>query len=412
MTYSYKYPSKTSEFFVRLLIGYTIIQPAIFKLFVNFDGMGRMYVILSAISIFTIIQTKLFKKVFFTGPALIWGIWGVYVTLTTLYFGKPTALNNDKIPLFIFIFSRIFYSYIIMCFVCYDVTVSPRKAFRFLLICFAIYAFIGSVFQAPTVAGTRGGLELGNFLSLAAMCMVALAVMANIKQWISFKQMVLLCILAFMAIFMVATRKALAGCFIILVFYTVAKFNFKKAKDVVMILLIAVVAFIAISYIMENTLIGERMQSIETQHHRYNIGNNLFLKLVGDRSYFYILGTKLYLENDPFLGIGLLHFPQMAKSTLPIHSEYMVQLCECGIIGCLISLIFYLSILSRILKLRRINGQRSISITELGFFLCVLFIALTAWIYDIKCYFIVFGAILGYYNYTVSSLKNKTLETI
>lgn len=396
MSIRYKYPSNFSKYTIRFLIAYSIIQPAVMRLIFNFDGLGRMYIILSVLSILTIFQTRLFRKVFFQKPNVIWGIWGVYVTLTTMMFGNPL----DELPIGIFIFSRIFFTYILLCLVCFDASVNPKSCIRFLIICFVIYVLIGWLFQSnETTTAGRGGIEMGNQLPLCAVSMVGLASIAYVKKWINGYCLIVCVMLAFIVIFVAATRKALIGTFMLLAFMYFAKYKITETRNFLLMLGLIAVAFYAVTYIMDNTLIGERMESIETQKHTYNIGDSLFLKLVGDRSSFYIVGTKLFLENNIFTGIGLMHFMEKAKFDLPIHSEYIVQLCECGIIGCVITLIFYISIIKKILRIGIDKTNTGIKMIFLGYMLYLAFVSLTTWIYDSRNDFIVLGFIVGYCNH-------------
>ncbi len=395
MSISYKYPSKFAKYCIRFLIAYSIIQPVIMRLIFNFDGLGRMYIILSVVSIISILQTRLFKKVFFLKPTVIWGIWGLYVTLTTLYLGNPI----EEIPLGIFIFSRVLFTYILMCLVCFDASINSKSCIKFLITCFVIYVIIGWLFQSNETYGGRRGIEMGNQLPLCAVSMIGLASIAYVKKWINGYVVMTCIILAFIVIFIAATRKALLGTFLILAFMYFAKYKISEVRNFLLMLGLIVLAYFAVSYIMDNTLIGERMKSIETQKHTYNIGDSLFLKLVGDRSSFYIVGTELFLENNIFTGIGLMHFMEKAKFDLPIHSEYIVQLCECGIIGCIITIVFYISIIRKILKLRIDKNDSGIKMIFLGYICYLAFVSLTTWIYDSKNDFIVLGFIIGYCNY-------------
>jgi hypothetical protein len=69
----------------------------------------------------------------------------------------------------------------------------------------------------------------------------------------------------------------------------------------------------------------------------------------------------------------------------------MVQLVENGIIGSIIFLLFILSFE------RTVHGISDIRFRMLamGWMLCVLFVSLTSWVYDMPQFFIVFGLIIG-----------------
>ena len=114
---------------------------------------------------------------------------------------------------------------------------------------------------------------------------------------------------------------------------------------------------------------------------------------MGDRAFFYIYGGDLFLKY-PIYGIGLTNFPVYTGSELPIHSEYIVQLCECGIIGAVIYILFILSLLIPILRMIRNNHSPAFMIC-MGALMTVLFISFYTWTYSIPRYFLAFGIILS-----------------
>ncbi len=137
---------------------------------------------------------------------------------------------------------------------------------------------------------------------------------------------------------------------------------------------------------------GQRFYAIEDSAERFNTSDIAWLNFLGDRAYFYIEGWELFKEN-PICGIGINNFVVIAQSELPIHSEYIVQLCECGIIGCILFVLFYASLLR---YSRGIKGDIRHKILFTGYLRSVIFLGLMAWTYQFTYYFICFGIIIGY----------------
>ena len=130
---------------------------------------------------------------------------------------------------------------------------------------------------------------------------------------------------------------------------------------------------------MENTVMGQRLSMIEETSMTYGAENSLFLKFMGDRAFFYIYGFELFLKN-PLNGIGLTNFPIYMNTEVPIHSEYIVQLCECGLIGSFLYLLFNASIIRSIIKAFK-HTPYALVMVCLGGMLSVLFISLYSSLY-------------------------------
>ena len=107
------------------------------------------------------------------------------------------------------------------------------------------------------------------------------------------------------------------------------------------------------------------------------------------------MGWKIFIEH-PWFGVGLSNFQIETGYPLPIHSEYIVQLCEGGIVGSILFIMFYLNILKCIISVKTSNKDNlGIYLLFLSLFLTVCFINLTAWTYQFSHYFICFGLIIG-----------------
>ena len=160
------------------------------------------------------------------------------------------------------------------------------------------------------------------------------------------------------------------------------------------------VAYLSVTYILQNTMMGERFQSIEDDAEVYNTTNYGILSLLGDRAFFYIEGWELFLKS-PICGIGINNFMQVAKYPMPIHSEYMVQLVENGIVGFVLYLFFVWSLFYTTNKLCDIGFRR----LALGWIMSVLFISFTSWVYDMSHFYIIFGLIIGMRNHYPLEIK-------
>lgn len=373
-------------------LAYCIIKPATISLFGSIDGAGRIEVFLVLFILFGQLITKdNFLKLAVTTPCRYWFLWCIYVTIAWLYFGLPhPTLTN-----FLFIFHCIFKPCLALFISIQEYKRDSKLFSQWMLLVLVFYTIIGVFFDTGGSEEERGGELLGNRLALNAMAMSAVAAFQYIRNNIKLYHFILCILLATSAIMMVATRKALTGEFIILLFFIFSKINLKKVHHVFLLIVIAIGIYYAIDYILNNTLLGERLSNIEEDGLKYNDSNNPFLNLLGDRAFFYLVGWDLFIDNQLF-GIGINNFMAVTKYTLPIHSEYIVQLAECGIVGTIMFLMFNIGILQLIFRSRKNDYDKSTYGVCLGWMCALLFIGLTAWTYDQIVYFVVTGLIIGH----------------
>lgn len=397
--------SITINSFVNLFfLSYLILQPAINKLLIGFDGAGRSIAILAIAVLLTNFSETEFWRTGKNKPVLIWGIWCLYVSIAWIIIGERTSVEVTPI---VFIFNFIFLPFLSLYVTCYEVRKSPVISTKVLLYSFIVYCILGLVLQTPSNVNVRGGEILGNDMPLTAVCMLTVAALRYVKKWdkpIIFYACLLLCTLA---VVMAATRKAFGGELIIIAAVILSLFDIRKSSNFILMIALFICTYLAFGFIMDNTLLGARMGEIDESAEIYNTTNSPILNLLGDRAYFYINGWQLFTEH-PIFGIGIFNFRAAMNIKLPIHSEYIVQICETGIIGSVLFILFYYYTFKSIKQTKFISDERSTRMVSYGWLLTLLFISLTAWTYQFPRYFIVTGMVLGYCgNILDNSLNNS-----
>ncbi len=375
-----------------IFIIYVVLWPLISTLFLPIDAAGRMYMILASITILYNINKSAFISTIKIKPILTWLLWGIYVAVMWLIIGK----NSTNLDSSSFIFLKIFLPIISLIVSCYETRKNPRKFIVFLFYLYFIYVVIGAIFeQESTSIWERGGTVLGNSLPLTAVCTCFIASLCEYKGWIK-KYMLYICFaLAMVCILTTATRKAFFALFIIIILWYIAKNKTFNIVSIIKLSLFAIVIYYVIITILNNSLMGERFFEATTTENRYNTTDNAFLELLDDRAIFYIEGWLLFLR-EPIFGIGLRNFMVVFGYEHPIHSEFIVQIAETGIIGATLYIFFYISIVRLILRTRQNKSNSNIFLIMLGFIITILFISLTSWTYEFSRYYIIFGLIIGY----------------
>ena len=204
-----------------------------------------------------------------------------------------------------------------------------------------------------------------------------------------------------------ATRKAFGALILVIVGVLLEK-NHKLTPRTIILTTIAFVAiYIGFDWVMSNTFMGERL--LEDKEFNYTLSSNVrvngFLtKVLGDRTFFYYVGIQIFKQH-PITGIGLTNFMPVAETNIRIHSEYIVQLCENGIIGFGLLVLFYGLILKR-LSIRRKEGKSHL--VYLFGLLAILFLDITTWTYNMDYAMLVYAILI---NYTFSSSSYEISDT-
>lgn len=339
------------------------------------------------------VQNAKFRYSFTLFPIFIWGVWCIY-SLTNWYF---KGILNPEANIYYNI-SYIIIPFFVMVITYFESVRNINKTLVVLLLAFSVYTIVGILFQDKgSATGTgwnaRGGQILGNHLPLNASILAFLAYLSYLKKIISTKVLYLLILLTLAGIFLASTRKAFGSWLIISFFFVIANFNISKPKNIFYLIIIGIIAYYSLNYIADNTLMGSRMSEIQMVGMKYTEHKNSVLNMLGDRAFFYILGWEVFLKN-PLTGIGLTNFPIYTDTVYVLHTEYMVQLCEGGIIGSVLFILFVLSLLFSVIQASK-KKSRKIIIMCIGGIVSILFIGITAWTYSSTRYFIVYGVVLA-----------------
>lgn len=376
----------------KLFIAYLTISPA-FVVIGAFDQAGRIKLLLLLMCLVYSFSKKGFSKVFSVKTIFFWGCWSLFSFINWHMIGHI----SEDIKTWTFIMEHFVYPLSMLIFVYYESCKDKEGTCKVVLYSFVVFVLMGVLFQdVGTGEGTdweaRGGEILGNSLALNACVLGFVAAFAYINKFIDWKKLFFVLLLSLVAIFFVATRKALGGLGIILIFLVFARFFVEKPRKLGLVLFLCLSAYAFFYYIVDNTMIGRRMTEMEEQDIE-SLTGNAFFDLFGDRAMHYLLGWDMFLEN-PIAGVGIKNSILYSGLPYPLHTEYMTQLAEGGIIGTVLYLLFMISLIWITLKYMHRRNLQTGLICISGI-LCVLFISFTGWIYQFPFYFILFGMVLA-----------------
>ncbi len=383
--------SYLNYFYLSLLILWEPLRMVVFH--VNTDS--PLY-IMTFVTLIANLQDRKFNRIALSKPAVIWFVWTAFAFLNMLVHGAH--LDSGR-PL-TFYELGLFAPYLAMCLACRETEKDSSTFVWIMLLTFLLYTVIGFFFmdvvRSDIYYANNQAFSLGNSLPLAACFITFFALLLSTSKKLSNRLTIAIISFVVVVIVTTATRKALGAVAILLVFYMISRMRL-KLTNIILFALAVVVIYQGLGYIMGNTVMGERLSEIEEMSYREGYtGNNFFLRLAGDRAMHYVLGWNLFFSH-PLTGIGLHNFEFVTHYPVRLHTEYMVQLAENGIIGSILFLWFYTMVIKDILKMHYLVQWRQTAIICLGGIAAILFIGLTAWLYDFPRYFICIGTTMGYF---------------
>lgn len=373
-----------------ILLGVAILWPLFQSLyFGGIDSAGRIKILM------TIIAIVVNGKHLFQTPKVmhIWLLWIVYSAINT-YLNGFFSLGSS-FPFFVH--HNLIAPYIMMLVAYQVISYDEKGTVRALFVFFLLYMILGALdlnaiyFRDNT---ERLSNELGNeYFNTIVLLLTFTSLMYVLKRLNFLFFILIFAYLSYIAIIS-GERKGLIALFIIILGSYIANIGANSWRLILSYVVLVVLAYCAVVYVMGHTTFGERMYySIENT----KFADNWFLTLMGDRAPQYYEGWFVFLEH-PWTGIGLHKFAEINTFWYGgiIHSEYMTQLAECGIIGSAMFIMLYIGMIKRLFKNQVVRANYPFITILRATLLAIMTINLVAWTYSNIYYFIMYGLIFGY----------------
>lgn len=383
-----------------LFIG-SVLLDEIFSAFLGVKGMPAISITLFIITLilYSSEDRSLFWKCLTNPPLLFWLFWCIYSWLNW----EIRGIEPQGEVLYRHYLSSFVLPLLTLCIIYFEGSKNLRMITLVVIIYIALYCLFGVFFQergtgniADGTTDARGRTVLGNHLPLNAICLTFFVCFAYINRFLNKELFFMLLALTVASIFFFATRKAFGGWIIIVTSLCLTKVDFRKPKNIVIFILFGIILYFVYDFVLHNTLLGARLLLISDDADYVGKWVKIpsYLNFLGDRAAHYVLGWKLFLEH-PITGIGIHNFQFYSGYRNRLHSEYMVQLCECGIVGFSLWALFMKGLFVSVRDALKIKAK-SVSLVCLGGIVCMLFIDMTAWTYQGAHFFVIYGLILAY----------------
>lgn len=393
--------SKRRYTFNLFLLAIAILWPMLQVIyFSGLDGYGRINIVITLMAI--VVNGK---HLFQTPKNIhIWLLWIIYCIINAQFKG----FSHESSSFAIWAHHHLLYPYVIMLVTYQVVSFDMKKSVQVLFGVYFIYTVVGAINMESIDSydvGKRMGNELGNAYFNTIILLMSFAAFLYVTNRV--KLFVVLTIAACLSYILILSgeRKGLIALFIIFIGSYMAVTGGKGFRSIISYVFLAIFAYFAIDLLMENTTFGARMaNSIQNTDFK----GNRFLTLVGDRAIQYDEGWSFFLQN-PLTGIGIRNYAKFNTywegGGGVLHTEYMVQLTECGIVGSILFLIFYYGMIKRLFNPVRKKEDSAMIIILRANLIAIIVINLVAWTYDNPNFFMLFGII-----YALCE-KEKVLQT-
>ena len=370
-----------------------IWQP--FQIYVlKVDGAGRTIMILSILAIVLNIFEFWKQKKTFTSLAFIcWTVLFCYSMWNAFNKGFYAEYGT-----FAFLRKHYFDTFVLLIFMMLELKNNKYACLWVIWAALGVYLLICLPYFSLNDEGRFGAEEIGNLVPLHAVVFLFVSCVMFVEEKIKMWFLVGIVVVISVIIYLSGTRKAF-GAEVILLLGVVL--NNEKKRNVwawLRLVFFGGILAVGVHYVMTRTTVGERLQEgtndyFYVQLVKNNKVNDFLMTFLGDRAVQYESAIELYHEHF-WTGIGLTNFMDASGGELVLHSEYMVQLCENGVIGFVLLMLFYILLTIGLLRNRKYE-KRKVNMALFAL-LAVLFINFTSWTYCMSYIMIIYAIILMY----------------
>lgn len=374
----------TNYAFLFLICIWSTLQTLILKV----DGAQRSILVFICLLFIINIRQKSFWRALFKPPLIFWVLWGIYAYINTIFQGYN---NTPYSTFFVELFAPIFVLLII------NTLEFKKRKYIFNIIIVSLYLnLLLIIIELPNLISLRNVSNSSfalnsNEVGVIAITLLLFGYLKHVYDEIKLIYLLLLVIIPIFVIFLSGSRNAFIGFMMIFITYFNTDKNDKHKLKLLKLIFGLCFAISIIYFTLNYTSLGNRIIETKEQSEKMNLNSGTIFDKMGDRGIFYILGFQAFKEH-PIYGIGLYNYPKYSGSYVQ-HSEYMLQLCELGILGSILFLLFYLTIIKRLFLLYRNKSiyNNSVLITHILILIVILFMAASTRVFNSIYFFLLLG---------------------
>lgn len=309
------------------------------SIMLNISPSGQLLSILSMLFIvfFILSGDKILKRVVCNKLCLLWLTLIIYHMLNAYFQGVVYNSRISRFSDYSLFYASVFNCYFTMIFMINAYKRDTKKAIVSAII--GYFIFILFAFQLSAIDDTTEGVRLSGaiystqFAQAAGMGLLII-VFSHYLNKSNIVNTMLLSGIPILAIILCGSRNGF-GIVLFALLSFILGFLFKKKlsiKNCIILLVVFVFVYYSVDYILNNTILGERVLMSQDKSEDFNLNTGTVLDYLGERGVYYLLGWNNFLEH-PWFGIGMYNFLNYNKYDFPLHTEYMTHIAEGGIIG-------------------------------------------------------------------------------
>lgn len=378
---------KTVFNIISFIVFFTIIWEPLRVFYVHVDANGRFVMMLLVTG--CLMSMKQFIKHSFNSILGIYALLSIYIIINALIKDTP-AVWGTPFVIIRNVISPVLLMYLIIGMAQY----SLDKTLRVVIVAMYIFSLLCGL--NDVAQEERLGTDINaNTIALNAMFCIWVIVFYHIRSRISLIWTILLSIYPTYLIFQTGSRTALAVGMLVIIASTIVNTK-AKASSYFKLIIFGIIVYYAFIYIMENTLVGERLAGTTTQSEGKNYETGTILDVFGDRGYQYYVSWPYFLDNF-WTGLGLRKWIAHSPTGHVFHSEYLVQYCENGIIAFVLYMLFFYKMIMGLIKSKKYyvsykNDINFILVAIAG----IMVINLFYWSFNQYQFFVFYGLALAF----------------
>lgn len=326
-------------------------------------------------------------------PLIIWLLWIFYALVNTFILHDFNPHRETSV--FIFISSILLVPFFVLLLT--TEKLETNVIINTVLVALFFRMLLSLVFDEVGNLGNDNYARLGvefNANSIAAGALYAF-MLVLIKRSESRFTILELCLVALSLMIIVATASAkfAVAAIVFWLLYTFRSFWHRPNFLVIFRVFGASISIIlALIVFVPGTNLAERMLDKYERSASAKTDEQLF----DNRAAQYIYGWRAFEENM-INGIGLRGFVAYSGNTAPLHSEYLVQLAECGFIGVVLFTAFYISIIRQLMLIYFRERRSRVEVVIYGASLLImLYLFLGIWNYNVLINWLILGFIIRF----------------
>lgn len=334
---------------------------------------------------------KHFRQIAFSKPMVIW------LLLTIFHWWNAIEKEVPEVNFIDLLHGLKIYSCLVI--FCFWGTNDFKKTVNTLFFTFTFYIiiafFICDFDESERMSGVIYTTQLGQTVGMYALYIVYKSHFKNYSILDFSKLFVLPCII-------VALSQSRNSLLLVGISYMACIFDlyflrqrFSTSKKVMSFIVLSILILIILPVIAESAVfnrIGEMNEVVSESHfYKENGTGTVFDFIVGDRLVYYITGWTLFLQS-PITGIGMWNYRFITGGTFPLHSEFMVHLCEGGLIASILYVCFIIMVIINISRYKYERGVRVIAYISVA---SILICGIWARVFFYEFFYPVYGLALS-----------------